>query len=70
MAKITSDVTELPKSCKSVMEHMERELESEDCSCEYADIDRKADMKIKDLEKELSRDTKQDVVLVAYQTGK
>ncbi len=26
MAKITSSVTELPKSCKSVMENMEREL--------------------------------------------
>lgn len=70
MAKITSSVTELPKSCKSVMENMERELEREDRSCEFADIDREANLKIKNLEKELSRETKQDVVLIAYQTGK
>lgn len=29
-SKITSHVTELPSSCKSVMEHMESELKKED----------------------------------------
>ena len=67
MAKITSDVTEMPASCRSELDHMEAALAKEDCTYSIADISSSANDKIRSLEKELCTEAKQDLVLVAYE---
>ncbi|WP_230398041.1 hypothetical protein [Novisyntrophococcus fermenticellae] len=74
---ITSKVTKLPSSCKSVMEHMEDELKREDeeenrnmeTSCEFqvADLPESCERKIHEFERELNKQGYWNVALVAYQ---
>ena len=74
-SKITSSVTELPDSCKSAMEHMERELRAEDEACEsvprrqfeVADLPDSCEKQIHEFERELNKDGYWNIALVAYQ---
>lgn len=79
-SKITSTVTELPSSCKSVMEHMESELRKEDaemdaetkrwnenCKFEIADLPDLCESQIHDFERELNKQGYYNIALVAYQ---
>lgn len=63
MIDIHSTVTDLPKSCKSVAEHMVRELEKEDF---YAALNDSCCQKITDLEQEITKETGEKIALVAY----
>lgn len=63
MSDIHSTVTELPLSCKSAADHMARELELED---RYADISDSCCQKITELEQAISKETGENVALVAY----
>lgn len=63
MAKIHSDVTELPRSCKSAAEHMAAELAREDC---FADLSDSCRRKLTELEQVLTKETGEKVALVAY----
>lgn len=63
MSDIHSTVTDLPRSCRSVAEHMARELEKEDT---YATLTESCCRQITDLERAISKETGEKVALVAY----
>lgn len=65
--KVTSNVTELPNSCKSAMEHMAKALEAEDQEFGIARIDSSCMKKIGSLESSLSETLGRQVSLVAYE---
>lgn len=69
-SKITSDTMDLPKSCRSKMDNMVKELEAEDCQFHYADISEACNNKIKECEKELNKLGSWNIALVAYQMDK
>lgn len=62
MAKIHSEVTELPASCKSAAEHMAAELAGEDA---YADLSEECIGKLTRLEAEIGKEIGEPVALVA-----
>jgi len=63
MSHILSDITDLPRSCKSAAEHMARELEREDA---FADLPGSCCRRITELEQELEKETGEKIALVAY----
>ncbi len=63
MAKVHSDVTELPASCKSAAEHMAAELAKEDV---YVDLSGSGIEELTRLEEKLGREAGEKVALVAY----
>lgn len=69
-SKITSNVTDLPKSCRSAMDRMASALEAEDCSYQIADISEACRQKIAECEKELNKQGAWNIALVAYQMDK
>ena len=65
----TSNVTELPVSCRSAMERMEAELSREDAEDRYkiANLPEACQEKIHEFEQELNRQGYWNICLVAYQ---
>lgn len=63
MSDIHSTVTDLPRSCKSVAEHMARELEKEDI---FAILTDEHCRQITDLEQNITKETGEKIALVAY----
>lgn len=63
MSDIRSTVTGLPRSCKSAADRMARELAKEDA---FAILTDDCCRQITELEQALSRETGEDVALVAY----
>lgn len=66
-SNITSKSIDLPKTCRSKMDNMVKELEAEDCQCQYADISQACHNKIKECEQELNKMGAWNIALVAYQ---
>lgn len=70
-AKIISDVTELPLSCKSAMERLEREMEKEESEAEdnyrYASLSGKGIQKLTEYEQKMKEQGYGDISLVAYE---
>lgn len=65
--RITSDAIELPASCKSVMEHMSRELEQEDEEYCVADISESCCSDITKLEQRIGSELDRHISLVAFE---
>lgn len=63
MNRVISDVTELPRSCKSAAERMARELEKEE---QYADLTQSCCQQITKLEQDIEQEIGEKVALVAY----
>lgn len=63
MSHVHSSITELPLSCKSAAERVAKELEKEDC---FANLTDDCCKKLTDLERCISKETGENVVLVAY----
>lgn len=63
MDHILSDVTELPRSCKSAAERMAKELAKEDA---FADLTDTCCQQITKLEQNIEKETGEKVALVAY----
>lgn len=63
MAKIQSNVTELPSNCKSAADHMSRVLKAED---QFAELPESCRQKLTALEQTISKETGEPVALVAY----
>ncbi len=63
MSDIHSSITDLPRSCKSAAEHMAKEPEKEDV---YAHLTSSCCQKITKLEQDITKETGEKVVLVAY----
>ena len=65
MAEIHSTFTELPRSCKSAADHIAQELAKEDIFASLSDANCE---KLTKLEQTLSKETGENVILVAYRT--
>ena len=63
MSHIQSSFTELPANCRSAADRMVQALAAED---QFADLNERCRKKLTALEKELSRELKDRVALVAY----
>lgn len=66
-SNITSKAIDLPKSCRSTMDHMVNELKLEDESSQIAKIPQSCCDKISECEKELNKLGYWNIALVAYQ---
>lgn len=63
MPNIQSTFTELPRNCKSAADRMAQALTEED---RFADLTEDCRKKLTELEQVISRDTGEQVALVAY----
>ena len=63
MNTIKSTVTDLPRSCKSAVEHMSQELAKENS---FASLSENMLQKISGLEESISKDAGKNIVLIAY----
>lgn len=65
MPNVNSSVTELPRSCKTAAEKMASELAREEA---FANLSDSCCQKLTELEQVISKETGENVALVAYRT--